>query len=141
MAGSTRNRHTEITPDTITIAEKQRQALELRKAGATYDQIAQTLGYTNRGNAYHLVHDALAMITREQAEDVLTLELERLDGMLLALWPKAKRGDHYAVDRVLKLMERRARYIGLDAPVSTQVTGDMTVRYEVVGLPNMGAVQ
>lgn len=32
----------------------------------------------------------------------------------------------------LKIMERRAKYTGTDAP--TQVTGDVTVRYEVVGL-------
>jgi hypothetical protein len=129
-----RNPATEVTPDTIAQAEKQRDALELRKAGATYDQIAKTLGYADRSGAQRLVRDAFARITRETSEEVLTLELERLDAMLLALWPKAKKGEAHSVDRVLRIMERRSRYQGLDAPAPVQVTGDMTVRYEVVGL-------
>jgi hypothetical protein len=35
-----------------------------------------------------------------------------LDALLLILWPQVKKGDQGAIDRVLRVMERRA----LDAP-------------------------
>ena len=102
------------SPGRIDAQEKRARALELRKAGATYDQIAKQVGYSNRGNAQRAVQTALKEITAEPAREVLTLELERLDGMLLSLWPQARRGDVNAVDRVLRIQERRARYLGLD---------------------------
>jgi hypothetical protein len=46
------------------------------------------------------------------------MELERLDEMLLALWPSARRGAHGAIGLVLAIQDRRARYLGLDAPRS-----------------------
>jgi hypothetical protein len=68
----------------------------------------------------------------EGAEEVLNLELQRLDTMLLAVWPKAASGDSGAIDRVLKLMDRRARYLGLDTPQRLEHTGreGEPIRYE-----------
>jgi hypothetical protein len=40
--------------------------------------------------------------------EVIAVELARLDALLSGLWPKARRGDVQAVDRVLKIDERRA---------------------------------
>jgi hypothetical protein len=104
-------------------AEQQRKALELRKAGATYDQIADQLGLANRSVAWKLVKTAIDEITREAAEEVLALELARLDSMLLGLWTKAKAGDPAAVDRALRIMDRRASFLGLDAPKRNEVSG------------------
>ncbi|GGM77075.1 hypothetical protein GCM10012275_54630 [Longimycelium tulufanense] len=98
----------------IKAAEKRRQALELRKAGATYDQIAERLGFSSKSRARESVIAALAELTLEPAREVLTLELERLDAMLLGLWRQARAGDLGTVDRVLKIMDRRAKYLGLD---------------------------
>jgi hypothetical protein len=103
-------------------AERRRQALELRKAGATYDVIAQRLGYANRGGAYKAVMQALQAITAEPAKELLQLELERLDALLLGQWQKAIHGNARAGEVALKVMERRARLLGLDAPVKSQVT-------------------
>jgi hypothetical protein len=98
----------------IEAAEKRARALELRKAGATYDQIAQRLGFSNRGNAQRAVLTALKEITAEPAVEVRQLELERLDAMLLGLWQQARNGDVNAVDRALRIAERRAKLLGLD---------------------------
>jgi hypothetical protein len=100
-------------------AELQKKALELRKAGASNDQIAQQLGMCNRAAAWKLVQSALHEIIREPAEDVLALEISRLDAMLLGCWTKAKSGDPHAIDRALRIMDRRASYLGLDAPKTT----------------------
>ena len=96
--------------------EKQAEALRLRKAGKTFEQIAQALGYTNRGTAYQLVMQALKATIQEPADDLRKLEAERLDALLDALWPTAIAGKWLAVDRCLAIMDRRAKLLGLDAP-------------------------
>jgi hypothetical protein len=95
---------------------KDREALELRKAGATYQQIADKLGISlsGAGVCVSRAMDALRLEVKEAAQQVLELELDRLDHMLLGLWDKARRGDTAAIDRVLKIQERRAKYLGLD---------------------------
>ena len=92
------------------------QALELRKAGCTYQQIAEQLGYANAKGAHKAVASALKATLREPADALRELELARLDTMLLALWRKVQAGDEHAIDRALKISERRARLLGLDAP-------------------------
>lgn len=104
-------------------AEQQRKALELRKAGATYEQIAVQLKVSNRSVAWKLVKTAIEDIVREPAEEVLQLELARLDAMLLGVWTDAKGGNTAAIDRALRIMDRRAAYLGLDAPKRSEVTG------------------
>lgn len=110
--------------DLAAVAEKRRQALELRKAGVGYEQIALKVGYSGPGAAYREIHAALREITREPAEELRTLETERLDRMLMGLWEKARAGDLKTVDRVLRIMERRSRLLGLDAPERKDVTSD-----------------
>ena len=99
------------------------QALELRKAGVTYQAIADQLGYANARGAHKAVASALKATLREPAEELRTMELERLDAMLLPLWRRVQQGDERAVDRALKIMERRARLLGLDAPSKTEQSG------------------
>ncbi|MGK5171831.1 hypothetical protein [Geodermatophilus sp. CPCC 205761] len=90
-------------------AERAAQALELHLAGAGYDRIAAVLGYANRGGAYKAVQAALAARpAAPEHSEVIAVELARLDALLTGLWPKARRGDVQAVDRVLKIDERRA---------------------------------
>lgn len=120
------------SPRRIEAAEKRARALELRKAGATYDQIARQVGFSERGAAYRAVQTALLEITQEPAQEVRQLELERLDAMLLGLWPAARKGKEGAVDRVLRIMERRAKLLGLDAPVKAEMGGKLS--YEIIGI-------
>ena len=55
-------------------------------------------------------------IVREPAEEVLALELARLDEMLIKALESARNGDPQAIDAVLKIMNRRAKYLGMDSP-------------------------
>ena len=103
--------------------ERHLRALELRKAGATYETIAGQLGYANASGARKAVASALKATLREPAEELRTLELARLDAMALALWRRVQDGDEKAVDRVLRIMERRARLLGLDAAARTELSG------------------
>lgn len=101
------------------VIEREREALALRRGGATYQGIATRIeGFGgNSGTAYRAVQRALRRTLQEPADDLRTLELERLDALHLAMWTKAMGGSLGAVDRVLRIAERRARLLGLDAPI------------------------
>lgn len=103
-------------------AENQRKALELRKAGVTFATIAEQLGYRGPSGAYRAVMSALRKTLQEPADEVRKMETERLDALLLALWSQAKSGNQGAIDRTLKVMERRAKLWGLDMPTRTDIT-------------------
>jgi hypothetical protein len=96
-----------------TAAEKRKQALDLRRAGWAFEDIAAEVGYTNKGSAHRAVQQALRDITRESATELLELELLRLDDMLAGLYESARNGDNFSVDRALKIMDQRARLLGL----------------------------
>jgi len=105
-------------------AERKKKALEFRRAGLSYDKIGEQL-QISKTQAYRLVTKALeelASEARDEAELVRVLELERLDRMLLGLWTKATAGHLGSVEKVLKIMERRAKLIGLDKPTKVAAT-------------------
>lgn len=99
-------------------AEDAEKALRLRRGGATYKAIGTALGFTEQ-RAHAIVRGELARLaaaTAEAAEAIRQLELVRLDAMTMGLWPKASAGDVRSVEAMLRLMERRARYVGIEAP-------------------------
>jgi hypothetical protein len=106
----------------IASTERQRKALELRTSGLDYRSIAERIGYGSVASAHKAVQVALKKTLQEPADELRTMEVARLDQMLLGLWPKAIKGDTWAVDRVLKIMERRAALLGLDAPLKREDT-------------------
>lgn len=102
----------------VTQTQRQRAALELRTAGHDFDTIAAKLGYRNRSGAYKAVEEALRKTLQEPADAVRQQELLRLDRLLQGLWEMATTpgmGQLEAVDRALKIMDRRTHYLlGLD---------------------------
>jgi len=102
--------------------DKQMQALELRKAGVPYLRIAEVLGYASGSGAHKAVATALKKTLQEPADDLRRLELERLDAMLSAIWASVKQGQYGAIDRAIKIMERKAKLLGMDAPTRTDLT-------------------
>lgn len=72
------------------------------------------------------IQDDLAI----EANSVRALELERLDSYLLVIARDVQKGDLAAIDRALKISERRAKLLGIDAAidikVSERVNAEMT---------------
>ncbi|MER6103609.1 hypothetical protein ABT115_15125 [Streptomyces sp. NPDC001832] len=129
---------------TITTAQRDAEAALLRSKGWTYPRIAAELGYNHRADAYNAVQRVLKETVREAGENVRTLELERLDRLEAAANEVLER-EHVtvsngrivsldgaplpddgpvlaAIDRLLKIQERRARLLGLDAPVKRDIS-------------------
>jgi len=139
----------ETTGRIVQAAEREKAAFALRIAGATYTQIGAQLGISRSG-AYRAVARVLER-TRNDADtganELRRLETERLDALQVALWGLASKGDTGAIDRILKIMERRARLLGLDAPTRGDVTsGGQPLTFRVVydrderdGLENLEA--
>lgn len=101
--------------------DTENKALELRKRGASYSQIAAQLGIT-KGGASEAVQRALAKLRAsiaESATEVIELESQRLDEMFSVAYAQAKVGNFGAIDRCLSIMGRRAKLLGLDAPDRT----------------------
>jgi len=111
----------------VQILERRAKALQLRRAGAHYRTIAQQCGVSVEV-AYADVQAELAVlrkVTEQDAEVIRDLELRRLDDYMLALAPKAQRGDVQAITACLRVQERRAKYLGLDAATKQEIIGDL----------------
>jgi hypothetical protein len=93
MGAHTRGCVERATPAKIAAAERQRKALELRMAGATFEAIADTLGYGNRSSAADAVTRALRdTIPKELTDEVRRIENLRLDALWIPIYMKAING-------------------------------------------------
>lgn len=113
--------------------QRQRDALEYRRGGSSYSAIGAKLEISAQ-RAQQLVAAALeatAAEIRTDGDALRALELERLDVAIRAIAEKVKGGDLRAIDRWLRISERRAKLLGLDAPTKvapTDPTGDLPYR-------------
>ncbi|PRQ11728.1 hypothetical protein C1Y63_04790 [Corynebacterium sp. 13CS0277] len=105
-------------------AERAKRALQMRLAGATYAEIGQVLGIS-QGTAWKDIAREIRAIPATEATELRQLELARLDRLQRAVWEDAVGGNLRAVDRVVRIIERRARLLGLD---SIQVEASVDVR-------------
>ncbi|MCD4558240.1 hypothetical protein [Schaalia sp. lx-100] len=99
-------------------ADRMAKALKLREAGLTLDQIAKQLGKSTSQIDRDL-RDALRLTIQEPADSLRIVEARRLDALQRALWARAMRGETAAIDRILRIQERRARLLNLDTQGGT----------------------
>jgi hypothetical protein len=117
------------------------QALELRIAGLTFRQIAVQLGVDAR-TAYDDVQTelgALDPVVAKQAERLRDLEVARLDRLWLALNPGIKAGQPGAVLAAVRVMERRAKLLGLDSAERVVLSGEVTLAEKIAAARQRGA--
>lgn len=111
------------TPEEIERAQQAARALDLRKAGYTYAEIADDLEVSPY-KAHKLVTRELEKLNRHRAEtadQILRLEVERCDAVLRELWPQ--RGVARVAEVLMKVMERKAKFLGLDKPLQIEQVG------------------
>lgn len=88
-------------------SEVAQRVLNLRRGGASFDAISQALNLTP-DTARACFDVALGTVDTEVQQ---ALELDRLDRLHMAVWPKATSGDLDAVDRLLRISERRDKVL------------------------------
>lgn len=104
---------TDSSGDAIAQAERLHAIFEYRKMGATLAQIGQKFDIAP-SRVHAIITEAIAKLPKQSIEDVRAIELERCDAFTMALWPAALKGDIGAITTLLAVMNRRARYLGLD---------------------------
>ena len=114
------------------LVDKEVKVLELRRAGLTWQRIAEETGYADHTGAYAAYKRAIKRTQQQPADELRETELDRVDRLQLALWPKAMKGDNASINTIVRLMERRARLLGLDTPIKIQQdittwTGDESI--------------
>ena len=122
--------HRKGSPEALAVVEKQRKALDLRTAGATYGFIAQQLDYKNESSARKAVTSILDEYKLDNVELLRVrhaIELDSLRRALIANARNAQGGEYQlkVVDRILAIEKREAELFGLDAP-TRGVTVDVT---------------
>lgn len=130
---------------TITIQQKALEAVELRKQGKSYREIADTLNYSSTNTAQKAVMGMLKEMLGEPAEELRQLEASRIDELWYGVREMFESADSpllklYAVDRLLKLSERRSKLLGLDAPVKVNLEVKIRQMALALGLDEEEAV-
>jgi predicted transcriptional regulator len=125
----------------IRTTEKTLKALELRKRGMNYTQIGEKLGCARSTACRYVLSELenLADKCREEAVHVRDLELQRLDALYLVAYAEVEDGNDLAgIDRCLRIMERRAKLLGLDAAEKVEHSGDLVINLRSVdmGVPD-----
>jgi hypothetical protein len=105
---------------------KAEAAVQLRIAGATWSEIATTLGFPTPRAALVSVERTLAKQLQTTDRDKLRmLAGDRLDRLLRSVWPKAIDGESpehlMAVGKAREIIDRHAKLFGLDAPTEIVV--------------------
>jgi hypothetical protein len=96
--------------------EKDNRALDLRRRGFRYDQIASQMGFRSKASAHQAVQRALAENAQEASAEVRQMELDRLDDLARPLHVVLAR-PHYAFTQSGKLITRTDPATGVESPV------------------------
>lgn len=115
-------------------AERRTKAVAMRLAGVDYEAIATRLGYAGRAAAYVDITRALEANLAEQhrSADLLRQEeLDRLNRLQAGVWADATRGDTRSADTALRIIDRRCKLLGLDAPQRHEVITIDAVEAEI----------
>ncbi len=129
-----------MPPREIALKKRREQAVKLRCKGLSYLEIAQVIkaefsdypsySETNAHNDIKISLKESAELLSEEIDEIRQLECSRLDQWLLKLQAGINKGDPKSINTALAIQERRAKLLGLDAPieikVQTQVRGQIS---------------
>lgn len=135
MARKKDSRPLKTKPANIDHAMKVAKALDLRRAGLSYSKIAQQLGWNSPQACQDAVSKAIRSIVSEPVEELVEFERQRLDDLFVQAYRVVQDGDVSAVSAAIKIMERRAKLLGLDMPTKIAPTNvDGTESYQTVSV-------
>jgi len=103
------------------VLDKEIEVVKLRRGGLTWDLIAERVGYGSASAAHAAYQRAAKRAVYEDVDAIRQVEGERLDLMQSAVWGKALQGDLPAIQTLIRIMERRAKLLGLDQPLRQQI--------------------
>ena len=93
-------------------------AYQMRQRGTDWEQICKTTGYSSvkvaQVEVRTYLQEMVTLVDNAHREEVLQMELGRLDALQEACWDAAMSGDPKAIDSALKIMNARMKLLALD---------------------------
>ena len=89
------------------------RAVELRRAGFSYDDIGIELGYANCSGAWKAAQAALKAVQSEAVNEYRALNEQRLEALLTTVWDAAMDGDLKAVAAARRIVDAENRMLEL----------------------------
>lgn len=137
----------------VQAAQRDAEAARLRSEGHTLQSIVDRLGFHDRAAASRAIAKVYAETVTQPVEEIRARDLATLDELEARAW-EVLRAKHVtvshgkvvdidgvpladdapvlnAIDRVLKVQDRRAKLLGLDAPTRAKVELTDTVTAEI----------
>src|SRR5258708_30527028 len=112
-------------------------ALKLRaQQHLSYAEIATQCGFASKGAAHNAVQRELSRSISTNVEEMRREELATLEYLAMTVLKRLRDEEYsksmlFAVDRLLVIMERRAKLMGLDIPVDQAVFANQIVIREM----------
>ncbi len=135
----------------IEAARRRAQAVQMRTAGLTFEQVGRELGITAQ-RAHQLYADALKRTVTVPTDEHIALEVDRLDHLQAQATAVLRRQHYYvqggevvvhdgaplrddgptlaAIRTLLAVAERRARLLGLDQPTRVDAKVSLAVAWQ-----------
>lgn len=95
--------------DRANVKYRQARAVELRREGLEYADIAKIVGYASKSGAWHAVQSALTKRTITAADHLIQHAYLELDRLQSKVWPAAMTGNVKAAGQCLQIMDRRIK--------------------------------
>lgn len=114
----------------VVIAWQEEQVIDLRKAGHSIREVAEVL-HISKSTVQRRQDAALSRIPVNDREELRKLEVLRLDRYLAALDTRVQTGDAQAIQAALRVADRRAKLLGLDAPTVVEATVTQTTQQDM----------
>ena len=122
-----RHQHQNTPPESIARLERNERAIELRRKGLTYAEIAKELGIS-RIRAHQII--TAEMLKRrerfqDKADSLIQMQLDRLEMLWNKLQQRIDRGEARAVEVGISILRRQAELMGLDQPTKIHNTHEL----------------
>lgn len=119
MTGS----RTPSSAQSVRAAERQAKALELRRQGKSYQEIATVLKVTPTTVSTYVRQalEELRRSTEETTKEVFAIEAQRLDYITEKAFEAVEAGEKGAIDTFIRVLKRRAEMFGIDAPKRAEI--------------------
>lgn len=121
MAAERKSLNAQVAPNSAELADRRERVYAMRLTGKSLGFIAQAEG-VSKTTVFNDIEAVIKAKTEVPAQQVREMELDRLDLLLDKLMPRVENGDVQAIQTALKVMDRRAKFLGLDAPTKQEIT-------------------
>jgi hypothetical protein len=115
------------------VIQREAEIIRLRRGGLTWDMIAERTGYSSGLSARAAYERGMARYVQADVNELVQLESERLDIAQAAIWQNVLAGDNPSIISLMRIMERRAKLLGLDAAQNINLKAEV-VTYDADGI-------